>query len=189
MTKLLCVLATTLVLVAAAGCSDDDEGGTAAGTGATATATAMETATTSEPDPAESTATRPEPPADQSRWAAQVDDACKPWQDQIDALTPPRDAAGLEAWLGELLPLVRRQVAAVKAVKPPAKRSEAQQAARFLENMTELERALTRYRDAIAAGQDKAVQRALVAANAAGAAARNYALVLDITRCGGYSDR
>jgi hypothetical protein len=27
-----------------------------------------------------------------------------------------------------------------------------------------------------------------VAANAAGAAARNYALVLDITQCGGYSD-
>jgi len=194
-TRLLCVLATTLVMVAAAGCSgggDDDAAGTGGSTVAATTAEpAVEStgaATTAElPDPAESTATRPEAPADQSRWAAQVDAACKSWQAQIDQLPAPADAAGLESWLDELLPLARRQLAAVKAVKPPAKQSEAAQAARFIESLTTLERSLTRYRAAIVKGDDKAVGVALVEANAAGAAARNYALVLDITECGGYS--
>ena len=194
MTRLLCVLATTLVLVVAAGCSDDD-GGEAAATGETLAATtsesgstgSTETTTSSERDPAESTATRPDAPADQSRWAAQVDAACKPLQGQIDQLSAPTDAAALESWLDQLLPLVRRQLTAVKAVKPPAKRSDAQTAARFIENLTKLERSLTRYRAAIVKGDDKAVGVALVEANAAGAAARNYALVLDITECGGYS--
>jgi hypothetical protein len=193
-TRLLCFLATTLVLVAAAGCSGDD-GGEAAGTGETVAATTAEPApvesttatTTAEPDPADPTATRPEAAPDQSRWAAQVDAACKPWQEQIDQLPAPADAAGLESWLDDLLPLVRRELAAVKAVKRPAKQSEAQTAARFIENLTQLERSLTRYRAAIVKGDDKAVGVALVEANAAGAAARNFALVLGITECGGYS--
>lgn len=195
MRKLLLVLATTLVLVAAAGCSGDDNGDAAGTGGSTAAATTAEpepvestgAATTTEPDPGESTATRPEAPPDQSRWATQVDAACKPWQGQIDQLPAPTDAAGLESWLDELLPLARRQLAAVKAVKAPAKPSEAEQAARFIQNLAKLERSLTRYRAAIVKGDDKAVGQALVEANAAGAAARNYALVLGITECGGYS--
>lgn len=199
MTRLLCVLATTLVLVAAAGCSDDD-GGEAGGTADTrapvtapagttaAPATTEEPATTAEPATTEDYDARPAPPADQSRWARQVDVVCKPWQERIDELAAPADAAGLESWLAELLPLVRRQLAAVRALKPPAKRSEAEPAKRFLANMTQLERSLTRYRAALEAGDGEAVQRALVEANAAGAAARNDALVLDVTQCGGYSD-
>ncbi len=113
--------------------------------------------------------------------------ACRPWQARIDALDPPADASELERWLGDLLPLVRKQVGAVTAVKPSAKQSEAQKAALFIKNMTKLERSLTRYRAAIRASDTEAIQRALVEANTAGAASRSYALVLDITQCGGYS--
>jgi hypothetical protein len=115
-----------------------------------------------------------------------VDTACKPWQDRIDALAPPADASQLELWLDDLLPLVRKQVAAVTAVKPPAKQSDAKKAALFTGNLTKLERSLTRYRAAISAGNTKAIQQAILDANAAGAAARGYALSLDVTQCGGY---
>jgi hypothetical protein len=108
-------------------------------------------------------------------------------QERIDALAPPTDAAGLDPWLGELLPLVRKQVRGVAAVKPPSKQSEAKKAALFIENMTKLERSLTRYRAAIRASDTAAIQRALQEANAAGAAARGYALSLNVTQCGGYS--
>ena len=64
-------------------------------------------------EPAAGTATstdpssqRPEPPADQSRWAQDVDDACKEWQEQIDEIPPPDDAESLEAWAEETLPLL-----------------------------------------------------------------------------------
>ena len=41
---------------------------------------------------------RPAPPADQSRYAKQVDDACRSLQDKIDALPQPTDAASLETF-------------------------------------------------------------------------------------------
>ena len=116
-----------------------------------------------------------------------MDAACKPLQERIDALAPPANASELERWLDDLLPLVRKQVRAVKAVKPPAKQSEARNAALFIENMTKLERSLTRYRAAITAADTPAIQRSLSEANAAGAASRAYALSLDVTECGGYS--
>ena len=100
----------------------------------------------------------------------------------------PCDASGLQRWLDDLLPLVRKQVRAVTAVKPPAKQSEAKKVALFIENMTKLERSLTRYRAAIETGDTEAIQRSLQEANAAGAASRAYALSLDVTECGGYSD-
>ena len=104
-------LAAAVLLVAAGGCG---------GGGDDATGTTTATAPASEPTvEATTTDTRPEPPEDQGRWARQVDAACKPWQSQIDAVAPPSGAADLERWLGETLPLVRKQVAAVEAVKPP----------------------------------------------------------------------
>ena len=81
----------------------------------------------------------------------------------------------------------RKQVAAVVAVKPPGKQSEAKKAALFTRNLKKLERGLTRYLAAIRANDDEGVQRALLETNAAGAAARAYALSLDVTQCGGYS--
>jgi ABC-type branched-subunit amino acid transport system substrate-binding protein len=115
-----------------------------------------------------------------------VDAACQPWQEQIDALVPPADATQLERWLDQLLPLVRKEVSAVTAVKPPAKQSDAKKAALFTSNLKQLERGLTRYRAAISTGDTKAIEKAIQEANAAGAAARGYALSLDVTRCGGY---
>jgi hypothetical protein len=175
------VLAAMLVLAAGSGCSDDgDEGSTSATT---------DGAALTEPEPAATiqSGPRPKPPADQSRWAKQVDAACRPWQARIDGLAPPRTAAELEPWLGELLPLVRTQVSAIKDVNPPAKQDEAKKAALFIQNITKLERSLTRYQAAIRAGDNAKIQRALREANAAGAASRGYALSLDVTECGGYS--
>jgi hypothetical protein len=169
----LSVLAATLVVAASTGCSSDDE--------ASDTARTTSAAATTEP-----VSTRPEPASDQSRWAAQVDDACLPWQQQIDAVAPPTDAASLERFVGSLLPLFRKQVAAVKAVKPPADEDEARKATLFVTALGKLERGLTRYHDALAAGEAAAVQRALEDANAAGAQARAYAVSLGITQCGGY---
>jgi hypothetical protein len=169
--------------VLAAGCMGGDED-SAAGSTATTTAGAL---TEPEPAPTIQSGPRPKSPADQSRWAKQVDAACKPWQARIDGLAPPTTAAELEPWLGELLPLVRKQVSAVKDVKPPAKQDEAKKAALFIENVTKLERSLTRYQAAIKAGDNAAIQRSLREANAAGAASRAYALSLDVTECGGYS--
>ena len=166
----LSVLAATLVVAAGTGCSSDDDSDSAGTTTAAPT----------------QTQTRPEAPEDQSRWAAQVDEACKPWQEQIAAVPPPADANGLERWLSETLPLVRKQVAAVAAVKPPAKQSEAERAALFVGGMRKLERGLTRYLAAIRAGDAVAVQRAVAEANAAGAETRGYAVSVDITQCGGY---
>ena len=96
------------------------------------------------------------------------------------------DGPGLERWLAELLPLARQQLAAVKAIKPPAKQSEAERVALFTSSLTKLERGLTRYLAAIRASDPEAVQRALAETSAAGAAARSYAVSLGITACGGY---
>lgn len=115
-----------------------------------------------------------------------MDAACKPWQGRIDALFPPADASQLQNWLDQLLPLLRKEVVAVNAVKPPAKESDAKTAALFTANLKKLERGLTRYRAAVVAGDQKAVEQAILEANAAGAAARAYALSLDVTECGGY---
>ena len=177
----LSVLAAVLVLAAGSGCSDDGDDGSASATTADAAATEPEPAATIQSGP------RPKPPEDQSRFAKQVDEACKPWQAKIDALAPPTTAAQLELWLAELLPLVRNQVSAVKAVKRPAKQAEARKAALFIENITKLERSLTRYQAAIRAVDNAKIQRSLREANAAGAASRAYALSLGVTECGGYS--
>ncbi len=170
-------LAAAVILVAAAGCGGG-EGDDATGT-------------TTRP-PAETTASattdaRPEPPEDQGRWARQVDAACEPWQGRIDAVAPPAGAADLDRWLGQTLPLVRKQVAAVEAVKPPVKKSEAERAALFTAGLRKVERGLTRYRAALSDGDAEAVQQALAEANAAGTETRGYALSLAVTRCGGYS--
>ncbi|MDQ3176376.1 MAG: hypothetical protein M3Q72_02365 [Actinomycetota bacterium] len=176
----LSVLAATLVVAAGTGCSADDDGGTEA---ASTTTTAAQTIAST------TSASRPEPPEDQSRWAKQVDIACKPWQGRIDAVPPPADASGLEPWLAETVPLVRKLVAAVRAVKPPAKQSEAKRAALFVSAMGKLERGLSRYLAALRAGDAVAIKQAVTEANAAGAASRGYAVPLDITECGGYEGR
>lgn len=177
----LSLLAALLVLAAGSGCSDDGDDGSASATTADAAATEPEPAATTQSGP------RPKPPEDQSRWAKQVDAACKPWQDRINAVPPPADAAGLERWLADTLPLVRKQVAAVKAVKPPVKAEEARRAKLFVAGLEKLERSLIQYRAAIRAGKPAAVQKAVVDANAAGSETRGYAVSLDVTECGGYS--
>jgi hypothetical protein len=170
------VLAAALA-VAASGCGGDEDEAGATGAAATAAATTA----------AELYPTRPATPDDQTRWAGQVDEACAPWQARIDAVPPPVTASGLNRWLRDTLPLVRKQIAAVEAVKPPAKEDEAERAALFLGGLRKIEQALTRYRAAVLKNDPKAIEKALAEANAAGTETRGYALSLDVTRCGGYS--
>jgi hypothetical protein len=101
---------------------------------------------------------------------------------------PPADASGLARWLGETVPLVSKEVAALRAVKPPVKQSEAERAKLFVASMGKLERGLGRYHSAVLAGDPQAIQQALAESNAAGVEARGYAASLDVTRCGGYED-
>ena len=170
------VLAVALAL-AASGCGGDSED-EATSTAATPPATSVVT---------EEAQTRPEPPADQSRWAMKVDAVCAPVQEQIDAVPPPGDPSGLGRWLRETLPLVRKQVAAVDAIALPAKKDEARRAELFVAGLHDLERALTRYGAALEQNDPAAIEKALAEANAAGTETRGYALSLDITQCGGYS--
>jgi hypothetical protein len=176
------VLAATLVVAAGTGCSDNDGGNEVGGD------SSSRVTVTNANDPAESTATRPEPAPGQSRWAGQIDDVCKPIQEQIDAVPPPADAAGLEAWLADVVPLVHKQVAAVKAIKPPVKAEEARRAKLFLGSLQKLDVAFTRYLAAVRAGKPKAIETALTAASTAGSQARAYAISLGVTQCGGYSN-
>ncbi len=133
-------------------------------------------------------ATRPKPPANQSRWAKQVDHVCKPWQERIDTVSPaPTTTASLQAWLETALPLVRRQIAAVNAVKPPVKKAEARRVSLFVDALDKTERALTRYLGAVKANASAKEQQALADAGTAGATARRYAVSLGITKCGGYA--
>jgi hypothetical protein len=146
---------------------------------AQATSTASATTTTS---------TRPKRLPNQSRWAKQVDAACKPWQKQIDAVTPaPVDVPSLQKWLDRALPLVRKQLAAVKAVEPPANQDEATKVKLFLASLDKAERALTNYVVAIHQHASTKAKNALAAAGTAGSAARADAVSLDITQCGGYA--
>ena len=159
----LAALAAGLVVIASAGCGDNKATTTAA-------------------------ATRPTQLPTQSRWAKQVDVACKPWQNRIDAITPPpTTVASLQAWLTRALPLVRKQVAVVERVQPPASASQARKVTRFLTSLTQTERALTRYLAAVNAKSQSRAQTALTAAATSGAKARTLAQSLDITKCGGYS--
>ncbi len=169
MRYVLLVLAAVLVTAAGTACGGDDE--PAAGT-------------TVSIDPSRQ---RPEPPADQSRWAQEVDVACKEWQDRIDAVPPPEDAESLEAWVDQTLPLLRSQIEAVEAVKPSSKKEEEARAELFLQGLTGVERALTRYLNAIRKGDPDAMAKALADANEAGSQTRGYATSLDVTQCGGYS--
>ena len=171
-------LAATLLLVAAGGCGGGDDN---------AAATSPQPATTAAAATTEAAETRPEPPVGQSRWAQQVDAACKPWQTKIDAVAPPASAADLERWLSDTLPLVRKQVAAVEAVKPPTAAAAAEQAALLVRNLRIVEGALTRYRAAIRSGDADAARDALAEAGAAGTEARTIALAAGVTACGGYS--
>ena len=139
------MLAATLVVAAGTGCSEDKQ--------------AQAPATTSTPTTTP-VVPRPKPGPHQSRWAKQVDNVCKPWQERIDAVTPqPTDTASLEAWLKGALPLVRKQIAAVKAVKRPAKTDEARKVRLFLDSLQKTERALTTYLAAIQANAPAKVRR------------------------------
>ena len=190
------VLAAALVVAAGAGCSDDptDASGT---TGTTVTETTStngttptETETETKPEetqPVTTSGERPEPPPDQSRYAAQVDDVCRPYQEQIDDLAAPTDIVTLERYFDRMLPIARKQIAAVKAVKPPTNAEELRRSKLFVASLTSLEQALTRYLAAIRADNAEKVQSTLTEANSAGSAARGYAASLDITACGGYS--
>lgn len=166
----LLVLAATLVVAASTACGGDGDD-PAAGT-------------TVSVDPSRQ---RPEPPADQSRWAQEVDDACKEWQDRIDAVAPPEDAESLEAWVADTLPLLRSQIEAVADVTPPVKEEEVRKAELFLEGLSGVEQALTRYLTAIRRGNTQAMEKALADANEAGSRTRAYAISLGVTQCGGYS--
>jgi hypothetical protein len=176
------VLAAGLVLAASTGCGDDDEPAAVATTGATTAADGTTAATTAADD-----YTRPEPPPEQSRWAMQVDEACGPVQEQIDALPPPSDASSLVTWVEQVVPLVGKEVAAVKAVKPSTKEDEARNAELFIASLESIESALTKYLAALQENDTAAIEQALAEANAAGVQARTYAVSLDVTRCGGYS--
>jgi hypothetical protein len=171
----LSVLAAALVVAAGTGCSEDKQAGKSQTAGSTTTTVPTVVA-------------RPSPKSNQSRWAKQVDVACEPWQARIDKVTPqPTDAASLQKWLERTLPLVRKQLAAVEAVKPPVKADEARKVRLFLNAVRKTERALTRYLAAIRQDAAAKVQKALADAGTTGGAARTYAASLGITQCGGYS--
>jgi hypothetical protein len=180
------VLAAMLVMAASTGCGNDEN--SEAGGEDSPPVTASAATTTEGADPAETTATRPEPPREQSRWASQVDEACAPVQQQIDEVPPPADAAGLERWLADVLPLVRRQITAVEAVKPPVKEEEARRAKLFVGGLHKLEGALSKYLAAVRSGDSAKLEKAVSAASAAGAETRGYAASLGITECGGYDE-
>jgi transposase-like protein len=159
------VLAAALVVAAGTGCSGN---GQANGTG-----------TTTVP-------TRPKPLPNQSRWAKQVDAACKPWQKRINAVTPaPTTTATLRIWFARARPLIRKQLAAIKAVKPPANQDEARKVTRFVNSLQRTERALTRYLAASRANAPAEARSALDEASASGAAARAQAASLHVTKCSG----
>jgi hypothetical protein len=121
-----------------------------------------------------------------SNWAKQINVACKPTQNRINAVTPsPTDAASLQRWLVRALPLIREQVAAVRSVKPPAKAADAKKARLFLAAIQKTERDLTRYLAAVHANKPAKASKAQADASAAGAATRGYAQSLHITGCGG----
>jgi hypothetical protein len=137
---------------------------------------------------ASTNATRPKPLPNQSRWAKQVDVACKPLQERLDAVRPaPTNTASLQVWLKRALPLVRKQIAALKAVKPPTRRDEARRVTMFIDSLHRTERALTRYLAASRANAPAEARKAFANASASGAAARTEAESLDVTKCGGYS--
>ncbi len=73
-------------------------------------------------------------------------------------------------------------------MKPPVKEDEARKVTLFLGAVQKIERALTRYLAAIRENAPAKVRKALADASSAGAAARAYAVSLDITQCGGYSN-
>ena len=168
------VLAAALVAVAATGCSSDDDS-------ESAPTTAPPAATTTQP-----AETRPEPPAGQSRWAREVDAACKPWQDRISMVKPPAAASELERYLGDALPLIRKQIDAIDAVELPEAEADARKARSFLAGLRKLEAALTRYRAALRASDSAATEQALAEANTAGLQARAAVAGLGVTECGGF---
>jgi hypothetical protein len=138
--------------------------------------------------PTTTTSARPKVQPTQSRWAKEVDAACKPWQRRIDAVTPaPTNNASLQVWLTRTLPLVRKQIAAVDAVEPPNDQAEAKKVTKFLAGLHKTERALTRYLAAVRSGATAKAQKTLSEASASGAALRAQAKALDITQCGGYA--
>jgi hypothetical protein len=173
------VLAAALA-VAASACGGDEDG--AGVTGAATTAATATIATTAAAATTQDDYERPEATDDQSRWARAVDAACAPWQDRIDAVSPPTDAADLDRWLTEALPLIRGQVAAVDGVASPPVRAEA-----FVQELRTVEQALTRYRQALRGGDAEAARRALAEAGTAGQEARDVAVSLGVTECGGYT--
>jgi hypothetical protein len=177
--------AALLVLAASTGCGDDEPSGSGATTAAPETTTATTTTATAAPEQEDHVP--PEPASEPNRWAMQVDAACEPVQQQIDALPPPADPASLVAWVEQVLPLVREEVAAVEAVEPPVEAADARTARLFVESLEGIEGALTRYLAALRADDAAAVQRALAEANAAGAQARTHAATLEVTACGAYS--
>ena len=168
------MLAAALLVGAGAGCGGSDE------SEPTAAPTA---AATTEAAPVE---TRPEPPAEQSRWAQEVDRACEPWQQRIQAVTLPADTGDLERYLNETLPLIRKQVAAVDAVKLPPSKPDARQATLFVTGLRDLEGALTKYAAALHAGNPEQTEQALANANSAGLQLRTYVAPLGVTQCGAY---
>jgi hypothetical protein len=171
---ILLVLAATLVVAAGTGCSNTKQ---------------AQAPTTSPSSTTNATPTRSKSTPNQSRWAKQVDVVCKPWQKRIDAVRPdPVDTALLQAWLKRVLPLVRKQIAAVEAVKPPANRDEATSVKLFLDSLQKTERALTHYLVAIRENAPAKAQKALDDASAFGKSARARAASLDVTQCGGYSN-
>jgi hypothetical protein len=75
----------------------------------------------------------------------------------------------------------------VKRVTPLPEGDEADTARGFVDSLTEVERALTRYQAALARNDAPAAQQALAESGAAGAQARSEASTLGVTECGGYS--
>ena len=98
------------------------------------------------------------------------------------------NAAGLERWLGDMLPLVRKQVARSRRSSRPSRQRRPAERSSSSRASTKLERSLIPYRAAITAGNPAAIQRQLWRMRTPRApTTRGYAVSLDVTECGGYS--
>jgi hypothetical protein len=183
MTRALGVVAAALAAAALSGCMGDG-GGEAADPVTEPQAASTSPSTTTSEAGTGTDAQRAQPASAQSRWANQVDKACRRWQEQIEAVEPPSDPAAVAPALAQTLPLIRKEIAAVKSVREPETRDEARTARLFVRSLERLERALKKYLRAVRGNDDTAVAASLVEIDAAGTQARTYALVLELTHCG-----
>jgi hypothetical protein len=164
--------AAAVALAAAAlgaGCgSDSDRSGTPSTTGSTAPTVGSTTSTTVN--------------VKKSAFAEKADAVCDKWQSKIDEIPPPADPAELAPTMKKTIPLTEKEVAELRKVEPPPKRSAT--VANFIDALERTVAALKQYVTAAAADDGDAAQQALLDADEQTDNARRLAAELGLTVCG-----